>query len=232
MKWTAAILVLAALTVMTSSCVRRVYVNEHRFTISDVSEGVANDIERELKEGGYRVRTVSANKKGEILGREDIEDRTFVLESDGYTDEDVRKVTAIVTNPRRNEPIALRYTAVQQDYVSAAGAGTASVEVSFDLTENARAYFKATGQPVQMRRLSGQQTATFSYRRQKGEEYVDIYVVPEGAGPGYKPRTFHRISLSYPYADRVLPWESCWTRFWKWVRSIFGSRRTEDRSGS
>jgi len=206
---------------MASGCVSPVAIREHRFVVSDLRDTAATAIESELKKDGVNVRRVDSQAKGSILGDE-IADYTFVITDPNYTERDMAKVTKRVTNPKREDPIVIRSTTVEQRYVSASGEGTARVELRVDLTENAKAFYKKTGTQVALRRSAGQQTATFDYQRKSKEEYVDIYVVPDYAETTFKPKTFLRISLSYPYATQRLPWDPWYVRLWK---SLFGEKK-------
>jgi hypothetical protein len=227
MKASRLFLICISTVLAVAGCSHVFYVREQRLRISDIRASAADDLVKELRSNGYHVHVDSLNKKGEILG-DAITDQILVIADPDFTDDDVRRITDIVTSARRKDPILLRSTAVEQNYVSASGEGTANVELTIELTGNATAYYKETGKVVSLRREPGQQTATFDYRRRSKEEYVDIYIVPEYAQPGYKPKSFLRISLSYPYEARRMPWETCWTRFSKWVRSLFGKKDLED----
>jgi len=206
---------------LASGCMGPVMIREHKFVVSDLRETAAEQIESELKRDGINVRRVVGQSKGSILG-DNIADDTFVIADPNYTDRDLTRVTNRLTNPKRNDPIVVQYTIVQQRYASASGEGVARVELRVDLTENAKAFYKKTGARVALRRTVGEQTSTFDYQRRSGEEYVDIYVVPDYADASFKPGSFIRISLSYPYAAKRLPWEpGVLVRLW---RSLFGKK--------
>jgi hypothetical protein len=199
---------------MVTGCATHVPIREHRFTVSDVRESTVQNLERELKAKGYNVRVLDSKPKGEILD-EEIKDQTFVIRSDDYTDVDLRNVTALITNPKHEDPIRLKSMEVDQNFVSASGGGSATVKLTVALTENAKAFYKKTGNQIHLQHLSGQQSATFEYYRKPGEEYVDIYIVPEYAEANYKPEKFLRISLSYPYTAEKLPWKPWYIRLWE-----------------
>ena len=207
--------------VVANGCAGPVAIREHTFVVSDLRETAATQIESDLKKQGVNVRRVDAQTKGSILGDE-IADYTFVVTDPNYTERDMARVTKLVTNPRREDPIVIRSTTVEQRYVSASGEGTARVELRVDLTENATAFYKKTGAQVALRRGVGQQTATFDYQRKSKEEFVDIYVVPDYAEAGFKPKTFLRISLSHPYATARLHWDPWYVRWWK---ALFGEKK-------
>jgi len=206
--------VVGACVVIVAGCATHVPIREHRFTVSDVRQSTVKHLERELKAKGYNVHLLRSEAKGSILG-DDIKDQTFLIRSDDYTEVDLRNVTALVTNPKREDPIKLKSTEVDQDYVSASGEGSAAVKLTVELTENAKAYYKKTGNQIHLRRLSGQQSATFAYHRKSGEEYVDIYIIPQYSETNYKPKTFLRISLSYPYSAKRMPWKPWYVRLWE-----------------
>lgn len=212
---------LVVVVALAGGCVSPVAIREHRFTVSDLRDTAATQLESELKKDGVNVRRVDSQAKGSILG-DRIGDYTFVISDPDYTDRDMAKVTERVTNPKREDPIVLRSTTVEQRYVSASGDGTARVELRVDLTENAKAFYKKTGTQIALRRTPGQQTATFDYQRKSREEYIDIYVVPDYAEATFKPKTFLRISLSHPYATQRLRWDPWYVRLWK---ALFGEKK-------
>jgi hypothetical protein len=191
-------------------------VKEHRFSVSDVRESTVRSLVGDLRAKGYNVVSLSSRSKGSILGDE-VADRTFVIRDAGYTEGDLRVVTGLITDPNRGDPIRLKRTEVDQTFVSASGEGSAAVELTIELTQNARAFYKGTGEPIHLRRRSGQQSATFAYQRKPGEEYVDIYIVPDYAEKGFTPKTFLRISLAYPYTADVMPWKTWYRRGWEYA---------------
>ena len=205
--------IVGACIVGLAGCATHVPIREHRFTVSDVRQSTVQTLERELKAKGYNVQLLQSEAKGSILG-DDIKDQTFLIRSDYYTEVDLRKVTALVTTSKREDPIRLKSTEVDQNYASASGEGSAGVELTVEITGNANAYYKKTRSKIYLQRLAGQQSATFAYQRKSGEEYVDIYIVPEDSKEKYKPKTFIRISLSYPYSAKRIPWKP-WYAFWR-----------------
>jgi len=206
--------VMGVCIVVFAGCVAHVPIREHRFTVYDIRQSTVKTLEQELKAKGYNVQVPPSVTKGSLLG-DDIKDQTFIVRSDGYTEVDLRNVTALITNPKREDPINLKSTEVVQKFVSASGEGSAAVELTVEITENAKAYYKKTGKQIHLRRSPGQQSATFAYHRKPREEYVDIYIVPDFSEPDYKPKTFLRISLSYPYSAKRITWKSWWVRLWE-----------------
>jgi len=214
---------LVFLVVLAGGCASPVPVtiHEHRFVVSDLRETTAAQLEAELQKEGINVRRVDSQPKGSIIGIE-IADYTFVISDPNYTERDLAKVTKRITNPERKEPIVIRSTTVEQEYASVWGEGTARVVLRIEITEGARVFFKETGEEVPLQRIPGKKAATFEYERKRKEEYVDIYIVPGDADPHFKPKTFLRISLSYPYETKQLPWDQWYVRLWK---ALFGETK-------
>lgn len=206
-------LMMAGAIALSSGCAQ-VAIREQRVTVSDIRVSTANDIQQELTKMGYDVRLGDSTTKGSIFGDE-IKDQTFLISGKNFTQVDLRRVTEQITRSNRRDPIVLTSTEVDQKYTSASGEGRAAVTLRVDLTGNGRAYYKATDALVPVTRVSGQQTATFSYERKKGEEYVDVYIVPDDAKPDFRPSTFLRFSLSSPYTTERLPWDPWYVRLWE-----------------
>jgi hypothetical protein len=201
-----------------------VSIREYRITVTRISDSAAEQIERELNHSGYIVRREESEESRSPLGSDRTSDITFVMHDQGLTEYDVKKVTSRLMNMQLKDTIDLKRTIVEQQYASASAIIMAVVELRIDVTENASAYYKDTGMPVKLQRLEGQQSATFLYDRKKGEEYVDIYIVPDDAPPDFKPKTFLRVSLFSPFKSQHLPWEPWYKKIRDSIPSPLGKK--------
>lgn len=198
---------------LSGGCTHDFPVTEHKFVISNLRASTVAEIKAEIEGEGVNVQLLKATPKGAILG-EPIQDQEFtiVIVGDNYGEAKFAKITRLIMRDNRSDPIVLRTTKIEQEYASASGEGNAAVKLRVEVTENAKAYYRETGLPVEIRRSEKGDDAWFEYQRRANEEYVDIYVVPEGATRDYLPVTFLRISLSYPYRSTREPWQNAWQR--------------------
>lgn len=220
-KWALGLL---AICLVAIGCRSPISIQGHSFTITELRESTAREIESEIKKDGINIKITKREPSGGSIFGEEIADYTYQVVDPNYTHKDMVRVTRRITNPKRDDPVAIESTMVEQRYGSVAGEGTSNVRLRVEATEGAQAFYKKTGLPLQLRPSRGQQSIEFDYLRRRREEYVDIYLIPQHADPDFKPRTFLRISLSHPYETRRLPWDPWYVRFWNSVKSIFGKK--------
>lgn len=203
-------------------CAPHVPIKEHRLIISEVRQSTIQNLERELKAKKYNVQVEHSETKYDSFD-DDVKDHTFVIRSDDYTEADLRKVTDLIENLKYEDPIELESMEVVQNFVSASGrVKVKPLELKIEVTENANAFYKKTGEQIELNRHPGHQSATFEYLRKEGEEYVDIYILPDYAEKNDTPKYFYRIDLYSPYTVKKIPWKRFYVRFWDWLKKLAG----------
>lgn len=200
-----------------------VRIREHMVRVLNLSDSNAERMEQELKQSGYSVKRERHDDKdkGSLLESEGIKDLTFVIQHRGLNEYDIRKVTSIIENMELDGSISLKGTVVAQQYEAFTMAPIIEIQVRIDVTQNAEVYYKESKQRITLEWLEEHKTTTFKYERKKGEEYVDIYIVPDGARPNFKPKNFTRVSLSSPFKSQQLPWDSWHKRLKDKILSLF-----------
>lgn len=193
-------------------------IKEHRIKITDLRESTAQEIISKIEGSQYNAYIEDKSLKTEVDG-EQVNDYTFVISDPNYTNNDIAPIVNRIIGESRRDPVVLRSTTVVQEYSSASGAGTAQVRLRIDITHNAKAYYKDTDYPIDVKWDDSGQTAWFLYDRRENEEYVDIYILPTDTPPDSKPNKFQRISLYAPYSAQILDWEQSW--FAKWWANLW-----------
>ncbi|MEE9356283.1 MAG: hypothetical protein V3U75_11895 [Methylococcaceae bacterium] len=188
-------------------------IREHTFKITDLRESAAQEIISKIEASQYNIYIENQSLKTKVDG-EEVNDYTFTISDPNYTNSDIASVVNQITGQDRRDPVVLRSTKIVQEYSSASGAGTAQVRLRIDITQNAKAYYKETGYPIDVKWGASGNTAWFTYDRRENEEYVDIYILPLDTSADSKPKKFQRISLHAPYTAQILDWKETWFGGW------------------
>ena len=194
---------------------KAISIAHHEFVIEQLREPIAEEIRKAIEARGVDVQ-MQAEGDRETLGPDLIvSNYRYTVGNAEYTERDFLDTVYSIRDEEREDPIALQETKIVQRYASGTGAGTAKVELSVRVTKNARAFYKESEEQIQGATYK-ENKVFFNYPRRKDQEYVDIFIVPDGKDDKYRPAKFRRISLSHPYEEVVMDWESRPWYWWLW----------------
>jgi hypothetical protein len=183
-------------------------IQQHQFTISALPERIAHEIAAELQ--ARDIHVLLRGVPTEFLGDEKIGDYTFVIKDQPYyTGSEFHRLINSIRS-KGTPRIALQRTAVHQLYTAEGFKAATPLTLSLEIPRGYVAYFKKDKQKVPLENQDGGEIASFSYTKEPGEKYVDVYTLPSYAPVNQSPRTFQRIQLSAPYKTEVLDWHEAW----------------------
>jgi hypothetical protein len=183
-------------------------VHQHQFTIRSLPDSVAHEIASELQTRDIHVllRGIPTSFESE----EKIGDYTFVIKDQPYyTGQEFQKLINTIRS-KGSPRIALQRTAIHQIYSAAGFEAMVPLTLSLSIPAGHKAYFKKNRQEIRLNQNEYEPIATFTYSKEPGEKYLDVYTLPEYTSSSTIPRNYQRIELSAPYQTEVLDWHQSW----------------------
>ncbi len=199
-------LTLFTLLIMTG-CTPPVNIPQYRVTIAGITPYKAKKLEEALKKQGYIVRREREYTQGRFQNYE-TNTQTFVIKNKKLIFKDIERISSfILRNNKILDNVSLK--SVQQYYITTSGEGSVQILLHLSLPKNSKACYRKTRKEIALKWDPKEKKNSFVYYNRKArEEYIDIYFVPLNKScRSYKPKTFQRIYLSYPYQTETRPWK-------------------------